>query len=43
MTMPPELCKAREASDAAVLTACGFGLKASESEIVSKMSLPLDC
>ena len=35
--MPPELRKAHQANDAAVLAAYGFSPKATESEIVSKL------
>jgi len=37
MTMPPELRKAHQANDAAVLAAYGFDPKATEGEIVSKL------
>jgi len=37
LTMPPELRKAHQANDAAVLAAYGFDVKATESEIVSRL------
>ena len=37
LTMPPELRKAHQANDAAVLAAYGFNLKATESEIVARL------
>lgn len=37
LTMPPELRKAHQANDAAVLAAYGFSSKATESEIVAKL------
>ena len=35
--MPPELRKAHQANDAAVLAAYGFNPKATESEIVARL------